>query len=189
MLQHPIFEIKYELFEDNIEELQTIDRLTFDKEWHQIYGVFTLVVGGHEFIPYPAENLPPSAKRIYSELLLTHFNLLIDVYNTLSTDDYVAIKYVENSWSWLEIQADDEVLTLSELNHEVTSLDNLFQTDKLLLKNASFGSFSKIRINKKDFLNEIKLKTNHFIREIQGINSSLLDSNYFSKLLSINNHQ
>ncbi|MFC6650282.1 hypothetical protein ACFTAO_27220 [Paenibacillus rhizoplanae] len=49
MSKRPTFEIKYELFEDQVEELRTVDTATFDKEWHQIYGAFTLVVDGHEF--------------------------------------------------------------------------------------------------------------------------------------------
>ena len=121
LLQPPVFEIKYELFEDNIEELKTIDKGIFDKEWHQIYGPFTLVVGGHEFIAYPTQNMPISAKRLYSELILTHFDLLIDVYNSLESYDYIALKYVENSWTWLEIQVRNDILVLRELNYETNS--------------------------------------------------------------------
>ena len=68
-IQPPVFEIKYEIFEDAIEELKTIDVGLFDKEWHQIYGSFTLVVGGHDS----------------------------------------ALKYVENPWTWLKIQVDNDI--------------------------------------------------------------------------------
>ncbi|MFJ8459466.1 hypothetical protein ACIQ57_10075 [Lysinibacillus xylanilyticus] len=50
-----MFEIKYEIFEDDVEELRVMDLLTFDKEYNQIYGSFTLTVGGHDFIPYPPD--------------------------------------------------------------------------------------------------------------------------------------
>lgn len=185
--QRPVFEIKYELFEDDIEELKTIDQVIFDKEWHQIYGLFTLVVDGHEFIAYPAQNIPLSAKRIFSELLLTQFDLLIDVYNSISSHDYITLKYVENSWSWLEIQAENEILILSELNYEITSLKKLVQTDRFLMKNVPFGSFANVRIHKNDFLNEIRIKTIKFIKDIQAINSSILGSVYFSKVSNFYN--
>ncbi|WP_068986867.1 hypothetical protein [Lysinibacillus xylanilyticus] len=71
-----MFEIKYEIFEDDVEELRVMDMLTFDKEYNQIYGSFTLTVGGHDFIPYPPDHIPLSAKRLYSELILTYFELL-----------------------------------------------------------------------------------------------------------------
>ncbi|ULO09609.1 hypothetical protein H1230_13050 [Paenibacillus sp. 19GGS1-52] len=175
------------MFEDDIEELKTIERGIFDKEWHQIYGPFTLVVGGHEFIAYPTQNIPLSAKRLYSELILTHFDLLIDVYNSLKSYDYIALKYVENSWTWLEIQVENDILVLSELNYETTILKDLFIIDKSVLKIASFGSFSNIRISKIDFLSEIRIKTIQFFEEIQGINSNILDSVCFSKVLNFYN--
>lgn len=170
------------MFEDDIEKLKTIEREIFDKEWHQIYGPFTLVVGGHEFIPYPTQNMPISAKRIYSELILTHFDLLIDVYNSMESYDYIALKYVENSWTWLEIQVRNDILVLSELNYETNIIKNLFNTDKSKLKNASFGSFSNIRISKIDFLREIRIKAIRFFEDIQGINSNILGSVSFTKV-------
>lgn len=180
--KHAVFEIKYELLEDQIEELGTVDTATFDKEWHQIYGAFTLVVDGHEFIPYPTPNMPLSAKHIYSELILTNLDLLVDACNSLNSHKYIALKYVENSWTWLEIQVDDEVLILSELNHEIP-YRYLIQTDKFLLIDAPYGSFSNVRINKSEFVNEIRTKIIEFIQEIQAINSEILKSVYFSKLL------
>lgn len=175
------------MFEDDIEELKTIESGIFDKKWHQIYGLFTLVIGGHEFVAYPNQNMPLSAKRMFSELLLTHFDLLIDVFNLINSHDYIALKYIENSWSWLEIQVENETLIISELNYEISSLKDLVQTDRFLLKNASYGSFSKIRTHKNDFLSEIRIKTINFIEDIQGINGSILGSVYFSKLLNFYN--
>ncbi|AIQ59281.1 hypothetical protein [Paenibacillus borealis] len=185
---YPVFEIKYELFEDQIEELRTIDIVEFDKEWHQIYGPFTVIVDGHEFIAYPSPDMPLSAKMIYSELILTHFYLLIDACNSLNSYKYIALKYVENCWTWLEIQVDDEVLILSEKNDEIP-YKYLIQTNKSLLENAPYGSFANIRIHKSDFVNEIRAKIVEFIKEIQAINSELLKSVYFSKLLRFCDNQ
>ncbi|MEK4515490.1 hypothetical protein NSS64_09465 [Paenibacillus sp. FSL H8-0122] len=186
--KRPTFEIKYEVFEDQIEELRTVDTATFDKEWHQIYGAFTLVIGGHEFISYPTSNMPLTVKHTFSELILTHLDLLVDGCNSLNSHKYLALKYVENSCTWLEIQVDDEVLILSELNHEIP-YRYLIQTDKFLLIDAPYGSFSNIRVHKSEFINEIRTKIIEFIKEIQAINSELLKSVYFSKLLGFCDNQ
>ncbi|WP_339218368.1 hypothetical protein [Paenibacillus sp. FSL H8-0332] len=186
--KHPVFEIKYELLEDQVEELRTVDTATFDKEWHQIYGPFTVIVDGHEFIPYPPPDMPLSAKDLYSELILTNLDLLVDACNYLNSHKYLALKYVENCWTWLEIQVDDEVLILSELNHEIP-YRYLIQTDKFLLIDAPYGSFSNIRVHKSEFINEIRTRIIEFVKEIQAINSELLKSVYFSNLLGFcDNH-
>ncbi|ASA22400.1 hypothetical protein [Paenibacillus donghaensis] len=185
--ESPIFEIKYELFEDDVEELKTIDVPTFDKEWHQIYGLFTIVIDGQELFPYPTQNMPLSAKKTYSELILTHFKLLVDVYNTLKSSDYVALKYVENPWTWLEIQADNDNLVLNELKYEIVPLESLICTDKFLLKDAPYDSFSNVKIHKNDFFSEIRNKIINFVLDIQAINSEILASAYFSSVLNFYN--
>lgn len=165
-----------------------MDTATFDKEWHQIYGAFTLVVDGHEFIPYPSPDMPLSAKGLYSELILTNLDLLVDACNYLNSHNYLALKYVENSWTWLEIEVENEILILSEKNGEIP-YRYLIQTDKLLLKDVPYGSFSNIRVHKSEFVNEIRTKIIEFIREIQAINSGILKSVYFSKFLGFcDNH-
>lgn len=188
MSKHPVFEIKYELFEDQVEELRTVDTATFNKEWHQIYGAFTLVVDRHEFISYPNTNMPLTVKHTFSQLILTHLDLLVDACNYLHSQKYLALKYVENSWTWLEIEVENEILILSEKNGEIP-YRYLIQTDKLLLKNVPYGSFSNIRVHKSEFVNEIRTKINEFIKEIQAMNSELLKSVYFSKLLGFCDNQ
>ncbi|MEK3878326.1 hypothetical protein [Paenibacillus sp. FSL M7-0420] len=181
--KRPTFEIKYEVFEDQIEELRTVDTATFDKEWHQIYGAFTLVIGGHEFISYPTSNMPLTVKHTFSELILTHLDLLVDGCNSLSMHKYIALKYVENSWTWLEIEVENEILILSEKNGEIP-YRYLIHMDKRLLENVPYGSFANIRIPKSDFVNEVRAKIIEFIKEIEAINGEIIKSVYFSKLLA-----
>ncbi|MEK3917302.1 hypothetical protein [Paenibacillus sp. FSL H7-0331] len=141
----------------------------------------------YDHAAYPSPNLPLSAKRIYSELILTHFELLIDVYNALKSHDYVALKYFEYSWTWLEIQVDSDYLVLSELKYEIMSLKNMICTDKFLLKDATCDSFSNVRIHKNDLIHEIRNKTIDFIIEIQGLNNDILSSIYFTQLMNFYN--
>lgn len=182
-LTNSIFEIKYEIFEDDLDELKVIDLRTFDIEFHQIYGTFTLVVDGQELFPYPSSEMPLSAKRIFSELILTHFELLIQVHDALKTHDYVALKYVENPWTWLEIKVDGEQYILSELKYDISPLKSLVCTDRNQLKDALRNSISNVRIAKKEFESELKRNLRKFVHEIENINISLLKSQYLSKVL------
>lgn len=45
------------------------------------------------------------------------------------------------------------------------------------------------RVHKSEFVNEIRTKINEFIKEIQAMNSELLKSVYFSKLLGFCDNQ
>lgn len=49
-----MFEIKYEIFEDDVDELRELDILTFDKEYNQIYGVFTINDRWTQFYSIPS---------------------------------------------------------------------------------------------------------------------------------------
>jgi hypothetical protein len=178
-----MFKIKYEIFKDDIEDLRVMDVMTFDGEYKQIYGLFTLTVGEHDFIPYPPDNIPLSAKRIYSELILTHFKHLNELVKLLDTHHYVALKYIENATTWLELKVEKDLIIISELEYEArTSLDSLLCTDGKLLRNAKYGSFEQITVLKKHFENEIKNKTQLFIEEISSINPVLLESKFFKQI-------
>ncbi|WP_078410778.1 hypothetical protein [Priestia abyssalis] len=175
--------IKYEIFEDDVEELRIIDVLTFDKEYHQIYGLFTLTVGEHNFIPSPPDNIPLSAKRSYSELILTHFKLLNETVSLLDTNGYVALKYIENDSQWLELKVEKDLIKVSELKYEIrTSLDSFICTEEKFLRGAKYGSFKEITVLKKQFENEVKKKTRLFLEEIKSINPVLLESKFFNRI-------
>ncbi|MEW9672779.1 hypothetical protein [Ammoniphilus sp. 3BR4] len=180
-----LFEIKYEIFEDDVAEFRNINVSTFDADYGQIYGLLTIVLGGYEFIPYPPEDLPLSAKRVFSELILRHFELLIDVLSTIKTNDYVALKYIENPFTWLEIKVQKDSLEVTELEFdEYESLDSLIITDKSYFYGARYGSFKQVIIPHSEFEMEIRKKVKAFIREINSINPNLLKSKYFTHLLN-----
>ncbi|EFM10642.1 conserved hypothetical protein [Paenibacillus curdlanolyticus YK9] len=181
-MQESKFEIRFEIFEDDIEELRAMDVKTFDKEFHEIYGPFTMRVDGHEWIPYPSDGLPLSAKRIYSELILTHFNLLVDVLAALDAHTYVALKYIENSWTWFVFEAHADQLSLSKLKAEEGSCTGLICTTPSLLKDAQVQITSIFRIARSEFEQEIKDAITRLMAQIRAINLPLLESHYFRKV-------
>ncbi|WP_053366297.1 hypothetical protein [Bacillus sp. FJAT-27245] len=179
-----MLKVKYEIFEDYKEELKGIELSKFDEEYHQIYGLFTITIGEQDFIPYPSGDIPLSAKKSYSELLLSHFELLNEVVKFLSEYDYVALKYIEDSWSWLEfVKMEGDLVKISELEYEIDSLKSLVSTDSTLLKGAKFGSIKEVSVSKEELVKEIKQTTKLFTEEIKCINPMLLKSKCFSNVL------
>lgn len=178
-----MFKIKYEIFEDDVEELRVMDMLTFDKEYNQIYGSFTVTFGGHDFIPYPPDHIPLSAKRLYSELILTYFELLNEAVTLLVHHHYIAIKYIENNSTWLELRVEKDCIKVSELECEIgPSWNSLICTEEKYFTDAKFGSFHDITILKEQFENEVKEKTQMFIEEIKCMNPMIVESKFFKRI-------
>ncbi|WP_336764505.1 hypothetical protein [Paenibacillus sp. USHLN196] len=178
-----MFIIKYEIFEDDIHELREIDFQTFNQEYNQIYGCFTLIVNGIEYLPYPLPEMRLETKRVYSELILTHFDFLIDVYYQLPKNNYVALKYNENHWTWLEFIKEGNELIVSELNYEIHEGSSL-QTDRELFINAIKEKIINERIQWADFEKELISKTKEFFKTLQEINESIIVSNCFKQIRS-----
>ncbi|NIK72488.1 hypothetical protein [Paenibacillus sp. BK720] len=178
-----MFIIKYEIFEDDILELREIDFQTFNQEYNQIYGCFTIIVNGIEYLPYPSSEMKLETKRIYSELILTHFDFLIDVYYQLPKNNYVALKYIENHWTWLEFIQEGTELIVSELNYE-THEGSWLQTDRRLFINAIKEDIINERIQWEDFEKELISKIKEFLNTIQELNESILASNCFKQIRS-----
>lgn len=176
-----MIEIKYEIFDDDILELRTIDFQTFHEEYNQIYGCFTISVNSIEYLPYPSPEMRLETKRIYSELILTHFDFLIDVYYQLQRTTYAALKYIENSWTWLEFIREGNELVVSQLNIEIHGGGPL-RTDRELFINAIKEEIINERIQWGDFEKELIAKTKEFIKTLHELNGNIVTANCFSKI-------
>lgn len=176
-----MFEIKYEIFEDDILEFRTIDLQTFNKEYNQIYGCFTIIVNGIEYLPYPSPEMGLETKRIYSELILTHFDFLIDVYHQLQKRNYIVLKYIENTQTWLEFIKEGNELIVSQLNLEVHEGPSI-RTNRKLFINALKKEIINEIIHWGDFEKELITKSNELIKTLQELNKNILKANCFTKL-------
>jgi len=178
-----MFEIKYEIFEDDVHELRTIDLETFIKEYDQIYGCFTLIINGLEYIPYPSPEMRLETKRIYSELILTHFDFLIDVYDQLQRSNYSVLKYIENSWTWLEFIKDENKLTISKLNFETDGhLPTLILTDRSLFNKAIRVDIINEVMKWEDFNKELLMKSRELVNTIIELNKNIITAKCFIKI-------
>ncbi|ACT02346.1 hypothetical protein [Paenibacillus sp. JDR-2] len=178
-----MFEIKYEIFEDHISELEAVDIETFTKEFNQIYGCFTIIINGIEYIPFPSTEMSLETKHIFSELILRHFESLIDAYLELQKNNYVAIKYIENGWTWLEFVRKENELTVSELNIEI-QVRNYIQNKNKFFKRAKKVGIINEKIQWSDFETEVITKTIELLNNIKIINSHVLEAKCFDQLRS-----
>lgn len=184
-----MFEIKYEVFEDDIIELQTMNIQAFTTQFNQIYGCFTLVINGIEYLPFPSHGMRLETKRIFSELILTHFEFLIDTYLELQKNNYVAIKYVENSWTWLEFIRKENDLIISQLNIDLAVNSSVFQTNNKFFVNAEKEEIFNEKILWSDFETEIIIKTKELLNNLTIINRNILEVKCFDQLRQfINDH-
>ncbi|MFX3632761.1 MAG: hypothetical protein ACE3L7_06770 [Candidatus Pristimantibacillus sp.] len=186
-----MFEIKYEIFEDDILELGEIGLKTFNTKFNTIYGCFTIMINGIEYISYPSSEMRLETKRIYSELIVVHFNSLIDAYTQLKVGDYVTVKYIENSFTWLEFIKEGNKLIMSELNIDVPShlmistdisISPYIRTGKEIFIDAKKGDIFNEIISWGDFESELISKSKEFIKTLQEINKDILTANCFDKV-------
>lgn len=176
-----MFEIKYEIFEDHISELCVIDLKTFNKEYNQIYGCFTLMVNGIEYLQFPSPEMRLETKHIFSELILTHFEFLIDAYFELITGDYIALKYIENPWTWLEFIRNGDSLIVNEYHHDKFNQQALI-TDREFLVNADKKGIVNQTITWDEFENELVRKTKELLSVIEQTNHNIIQAPCFSKI-------
>ncbi|MDU0204886.1 hypothetical protein ACYEXS_35400 [Paenibacillus sp. MAH-36] len=183
-----MFEIKYEIFEDDIAEIQGMDIHTFIDEYNQIYGCFTLIINGIEYLPYPSPEMRLETKRIYSELILTHFEFLIDAYSELQMNNYVALKYIENPWTWLEFIRNENELLVSKLNNDNSvDSDSPLQTNIELLGNAKKEGIINEMLRWNDFETELKAKTKELLSKITTVNCHILKAKCFDRIQRFTN--
>lgn len=182
-----MIEVKYEIFEDDIFDLHTIDIQTFTKEYNQIYGCFTLIINGIEYLPYPSREMRLETKRIYSELILTHFDFLISAYSELQKNNYVALKYIENHWTWLEFIRKENELILSKLNIDI-SVSNPIQTNNEVFVSAKKEEIMNEKILWNEFEVEVITKTKDLLNNIGSINCHILKAKCFDQIRLFTNH-
>jgi hypothetical protein len=176
------FEIKFEIFEDHIQEMKSMNLEEFQKKFTNIYGCFTLFFNGVEYLPYPMEDFPLETKYIYSELILTHFESLIEALELLNSNDYIAVKYIDNPWTWLEIIKEEDSLKFSEAEYENDNITSWIVTDKNLLDGAKYKSFYQAQVEWAVFNRELKSKCQLLLNQINSINPDLMKSKIFNKI-------
>jgi hypothetical protein len=176
-----IFIIRYKIFEKDIEELKNLDTEEILREYDSIYGWFSISLNNSSYLLYPSRNEKELQElRGLSEIISIHFSHLIQAYKYLQKSE---IKYIENSNTWLEIVKHNDLLNISELSYPITKGMNIIEQDKNLFKSAEKSEIINEIVYWEQFEDEIRLKTNKFVSELEAINPILLKIPYYSDIV------
>ncbi|MBH5316519.1 hypothetical protein I6N90_01700 [Paenibacillus sp. GSMTC-2017] len=130
-------------------------------------------------VSYPPPELRLESKHGFSELILTHFEILFEVYYKLQQNNYVAMKYIENPWTWLEFVKEGNELVISELrieHHEVSYI----QTNRDPFVNVKKEYIINERVLWADFEYDLITKAKELIKTIEEINENMVTSKCFN---------
>lgn len=180
-----IFRIRYKIFEEDIKELETLDYDGIIREFTSIYGWFSIEINNHCYLYFPSSDYEKEMQEIrgLSEIISTHFSHLIEAYKCLKKSNYVAIKYIENPITWLEINRQNDLLTISKLRYPLADKMKAIEINKDLFIGAQKSEIIDQTIYWKQFEDELTNKTKEFITELETMNPILLEVPYFKDIV------
>ncbi|WP_027625597.1 hypothetical protein [Clostridium lundense] len=183
-----VFEIKYFIFEDDKEDFSIMSLEEFEREFTNIYGMFTVIFDGNKFISYLDEEneCPLEARRVFSELINAYFDGLIYIVSHLEEYSFFYLKYIENSTTWLKFSVKETEILVSEIeinwNQEMNNgLKNIVTTHSELFNTPIQETWGDVRLKKEIFKAEVTDKLFSFISEIKSTNQNILKSKIFSE--------
>ncbi|MGM7722158.1 hypothetical protein [Metabacillus sp. Hm71] len=178
-----VFNIKYEIFDEDIDYLKTTDN---SLEYEEIYGLFTINIKENEYILYPDQDDSEEIKRSYSESLITHFIVLNEALKLMNNNQYVAIKYLEDSTIWLEFRIENDIVLISKVYCDMYRMKDICANEKYL-RGKRYYSFKNVSVPIKIVRDEIRVKSLRFIDEIRAIDSKLLSLLKIKHLINLIN--
>ena len=180
-----IFSIRYKIFEEDIKQLKTLNYEEIIRDFKNIYGWFSMEINNQSYLFYPSSDNEKELQELrgLSEIISTHFSNLIEAYKCLKRSDYVAIKYIENPITWLEICKQGELLTISELRCFIVEGMKAIEINKELFIGARKSEIIDQSINWKQFEDELINKTKDFVTELRTINPLFIEIPYFKDIV------
>ena len=180
-----IFSIRYKIFEEDIKQLKTLNYEEIIRDFKNIYGWFSMEINNQSYLFYPSSDNEKELQELrgLSEIISTHFSNLIEAYKCLKRSDYVAIKYIENPITWLEICKQGELLTISELRCFIVEGMKAIEINKELFIGARKSEIIDQSINWKQFEDELINKTKDFVTELRTINPLFIEIPNFKDIV------
>lgn len=180
-----IFSIRYKIFEEDIKQLKTLNYEEIIRDFKNIYGWFSMEINNQSYLFYPSSDNEKELQELrgLSEIISTHFSHLIEAYKCLKRSDYVAIKYIENPITWLEICKQGELLTISELRCFFVEGMKAIEINKELFIGARKSEIIDQSIHWKQFEDELINKTKDFVTELRTINPLFIEIPYFKDIV------
>jgi hypothetical protein len=175
--------IIYKIYYQN--DLITANLSQIEQEHRNIYGEFNIVAGNQCYLPYPTEEQLGKNPELFSELLLTHFEQLNIVARTFEeqNSNYVAIRYIESPWVWLEFKRINDLVYVSEIYLSDGDIKQLISYEEHHFTGSRVEEGFSICITIAELLIEVNTKTNIFIEELKRLNPILIESSSIKNFL------
>ena len=165
----------------SIEELKTITVSAFNEEWGDVEG-FVEVTIGEATIGYYHEG-PLDLNLPGCEWITLWLSLFLECAYMITKTNYVAFSKPEFG-SWLEFVLQDNIVIFNNaIETEQNFLRGINQYEKPDC--FSYWGTRDIKINLKNFLQEIYRATEYFLDELKSINPNLLESEVIKKILEL----
>lgn len=150
-------------------------------------------------IPYFIGNFQPEIICILASILTimptevidSHFYNLIRMIRGLQDNNVVFMNYIENDWTWIKFEREDEKITVSELKRKH---DNLVDGNSLnpelvavdYFENAELVSEEYI-IDYSQFVSEVNSKLIDFINILKSTNMLLVKNKHLQRVIEYYN--
>ena len=176
-----MFEIKFKVL-DSVELLKRIDLVQFENEYSSdIRGLLSLNFNENIY-GFFDENLPNEVEGMFEELLISWFQLLNKVVRNFNEHTYIALKTLEDAFTWIEFSVKGKnTLIVSLINVEPSTGSMDFIVTKPF-ESFSYSNWGDVEIPIEEFSNEVINKTKLLIHFIRETNSNLLQSKSIREL-------
>lgn len=171
--------ILYRLTED-IEYLKSLDAKLFDNE-SDLEGFFALNFDGNLYGYY--HNNPLKENERGTELITNWFVSLLQAFLVFQKTKYVAVNDIESFNTWIEFKMEEDQILVSIVEAEKEDGSMEFRT--VPFERFNYGRWKNIRLDVKEYHNQLVLSTSRYLTEISNINVLLLQSKRIKKLNSL----
>jgi len=167
-----MFEIRYRIPEEVLNEISSLDATEFDTEFNDIEGQIELNFNGNKY-GFCHEQVP-----FGQELLLFWFGLLNSVATKLRKAHYVAMWIPETAASFFEFVRSGEFLKISLVT--VARPNGKGFVVESPLSDVVQYDCKEIQVLVQDFQCEVSQKIEELLKELETINPELLKSEHIS---------
>lgn len=177
-----MFTLEYKIPKETRENLNSWNLEEFEEEIGEVEGQIKLDFNGKSY-----GYIDEGDSLFYNKFLIIWFSRLNECCNVLKTSNYVCFDMPETNNLWLEmnVRGDDIYIQRAKLLRESITC---YVADTPL-EDLEYFDWKNTVIKKSEFISKIEIVTEQFISEIYDLNSELLNSIAFNKLLKMCNYR
>lgn len=172
-----MFQIRYRLVEDGLDELRNLDSPTFESEWGDIHGQIRLTFSAHEF-GYVSDKVP-----FGHQPLLLWFDILLDALISLREGNYVLMSQLGNHGAWIQFERQGDNVGISEIRFEPKEGHAPFILGIRPLSEETEVEWCGVTVLMSSMVNEITYQCSNLIEEMRRLNPKICNSRKVRNLM------